>query len=77
MVGDATNARPCERGGSIGRQGFRVLELTVGLLVLLFISRSHPCVVLRAVAEALLASVRETDSVGRIGGDEFGVLFAP
>jgi GGDEF domain-containing protein len=33
--------------------------------------------VLRAVAEALLASVRETDSVGRIGGDEFGVLFAP
>jgi diguanylate cyclase (GGDEF)-like protein len=30
--------------------------------------------VLRAVAEALMTTVRETDSVGRIGGDEFAVL---
>lgn len=30
--------------------------------------------VLRAVADALLTTVRETDSVGRIGGDEFAVL---
>ena len=39
-------------------------------------SRGHDAgdAVLRAVAEALLTTVRETDSVGRIGGDEFAVL---
>lgn len=36
----------------------------------------HACgdAVLIAVAERLLAHVRETDAVGRIGGDEFAVL---
>lgn len=39
-------------------------------------SRGHDAgdAVLRAIAEALLATARETDSVGRIGGDEFAVL---
>jgi diguanylate cyclase (GGDEF)-like protein len=39
-------------------------------------SRGHDAgdAVLRAVAEALLTTARETDSVGRIGGDEFAVL---
>lgn len=31
--------------------------------------------VLRAVAQALVSTVRQTDFVARLGGDEFGVLF--
>jgi diguanylate cyclase (GGDEF)-like protein len=39
-------------------------------------SRGHDAgdAVLRTVADALMRTVRETDSVGRIGGDEFAVL---
>ena len=33
-------------------------------------------VVLKKVADALVASLREPDFVARLGGDEFGVLFA-